>query len=569
MASLRSYKERRGNWPGKIVSPRNKWKDPEGGYKEFIIGDLFTIVKGKRLTKAHMLPGDINFIGATSTNNGLTAKIGNTGHLHPAGTITVTYNGSVGEAFYQTEQFWASDDVNVLYPKFPMNDNVALYFLAPLIKKGKSYGYSYKWTKEKMKKDSIVLPVNIRGEVDCGFIEERVRELKEERVRELKAYLSAAGFDDCTITRREEETIQLLKENAVSHKLFRIGELFDISTGRDIIIGRTKEGNVPLISHQHDDNGISKRIERMENRRLFDFNTTLSLADRGVFLATTQAENFHIGTRVKALTFKTGCQTENVRLFFVTSINKLQTFFVDYLTNATDNLPNLQISLPVDSNGNIDYGFIDTYVSAIKKEYISRIKQEIEREYKKYGQVIGNQTGKAKAIELNKTNSYYTEAYFEPLMAAEPFECYKWEGFDQSICDFFGGDKTILIGCYKGKKYKDWIHNHNIYTIRLGGAKGSMEANRELFDSTSLLILYELGKPNKLSAYKIVGNKEMGKDELLAMDYPNKKPRKSYMTFSITPLEMDLTFLIEHHLIERLIELNSDNAKGTPVFIQP
>ena len=96
-----------------------------------------------------------------------------------------------------------------------------------------------------------------------------------------------------------------------------------------------------------------------------------------------------------------------------------------------------------------------------------------------------------------------------------------------------------------------------------------METNRELFDRTSLLVLYELGKPNRLSAYKIVSNKEMGKEELLAMDYPNKKPRKSYMTFSITPLEMDLTFLIEHHLIERLIELNSENAKGTPIFIQP
>ena len=96
-----------------------------------------------------------------------------------------------------------------------------------------------------------------------------------------------------------------------------------------------------------------------------------------------------------------------------------------------------------------------------------------------------------------------------------------------------------------------------------------MEAYRELFDRTSLLVLYELGKSNNLSAYKIVGNKEMGKEELLAMDYPNKRPRKSYMTFSITPIEMDLSFLVEHHLIERLIELNSDNAKGTPVFVQP
>ena len=32
---------------------------------------------------------------------------------------------------------------------------------------------------------------------------------------------------------------------------------------------------------------------------------------------------------------------------------------------------------------------------------------------------------------------------------------------------------------------------------------------------------------------------------------------------------MDLTFLADHHLIEKLIELNVDNAKGTPAFIEP
>jgi hypothetical protein len=61
----------------------------------------------------------------------------------------------------------------------------------------------------------------------------------------------------------------------------------------------------------------------------------------------------------------------------------------------------------------------------------------------------------------------------------------------------------------------------------------------------------------------------MSKEDLQNLDYPNKKPRKSYMAFSITPLDMDLTFLAEHHLIERLVELNADNAKGTPVFIEP
>lgn len=96
-----------------------------------------------------------------------------------------------------------------------------------------------------------------------------------------------------------------------------------------------------------------------------------------------------------------------------------------------------------------------------------------------------------------------------------------------------------------------------------------MDAHRELFGSTSLLVLYELGKSDKLSAYKIIDHREIAKEELIEMGYPNKKPRMNYMSFSLEPLEMDLTFLVEHHLIEKLIELNANNAKGTPVFIEP
>ena len=179
------------------------------------------------------------------------------------------------------------------------------------------------------------------------------------------------------------------------------------------------------------------------------------------------------------------------------------------------------------------------------------------------------QINQAQELELSPLERGHFIVESVSLMAAESFERYKWEGFDRSIRDFFCENQTILIGCYKGKKYHDWIHSHNIYNIRLGKTKGSMEANRELFDNTSLLVLYELGKPDKLSAYKITDHHEISKEELIKLDYPNKKPRKSYMAFDIVPLEMDLSFLVEHHLIERLIELNANNAKGTPVFIEP
>ena len=61
----------------------------------------------------------------------------------------------------------------------------------------------------------------------------------------------------------------------------------------------------------------------------------------------------------------------------------------------------------------------------------------------------------------------------------------------------------------------------------------------------------------------------MGKEELMAMGYPNKNPRKSYMTFNIEPLEMNLSLLVNQHLIEKLIEINPENTKGAPVFIEP
>ena len=101
-------------------------------WKEFEIGKLFEIKKGKRLTKADMREGDINFIGASAVNNGVTAKIANNDYLHQPNTITVNYNGSVGVSFYQTEPFWASDDVNILYPKFKLNKHIAM-FIIPIL----------------------------------------------------------------------------------------------------------------------------------------------------------------------------------------------------------------------------------------------------------------------------------------------------------------------------------------------------------------------------------------------------------------------------------------------------
>lgn len=147
---------------------------------EFKIKDIFNVVKGTRLTKANMKEGNIKFIGSSAMNNGETQRIGNSGHLHPANTITVCYNGSIGETFYQDEPFWASDDVNVLYPNFDMNKYIAL-FICPIIRSvGQKYAFNEKWKQEDMKDAKIYLPVTQSGLPDWDYIENYMKNIMDE-----------------------------------------------------------------------------------------------------------------------------------------------------------------------------------------------------------------------------------------------------------------------------------------------------------------------------------------------------------------------------------------------------
>ena len=159
-------------------------------WASFALGALFNIVKGKRLTKAEMKSGETPFIGSSALNNGCTAMIGNDKNQHPENTITVCYNGSVGETFYQNKPYIASDDVNVLYPKFTMNRQIAL-FIVPMIKGISSrYDYIDKWKKEAMETDKIYLPVDKTGQPNWAYMEEYMRKVERKTDGMLNQFVS-------------------------------------------------------------------------------------------------------------------------------------------------------------------------------------------------------------------------------------------------------------------------------------------------------------------------------------------------------------------------------------------
>lgn len=161
-------------------------------WREFLIGDLFDVVKGTRLTKSNMRPGTIRYIGASQFDNGVTAMISNDEAVHPGNLITVCYDGPVGTTFYQPEKFWATDAVNVLYPRFDLNEMIGL-FLAPVIQEaGSAFDYGQKWGAELMRSTSICLPVISGGTPDWDYMEQAMQNIMAERETALESLQTLA-----------------------------------------------------------------------------------------------------------------------------------------------------------------------------------------------------------------------------------------------------------------------------------------------------------------------------------------------------------------------------------------
>ena len=148
-------------------------------WSEYRMGDLFQFVKGRRLTKADMIDGPINYLGAISENNGVRQHIEVAPEdISAANCITVNYNGSVGEAFYQSEPFWASDDVNILYADgWTMNKYNALFIVTVIKANRYRFSYGRKWTMDKMKESIIKLPAKADGSPDYEYMEAYIKTL--------------------------------------------------------------------------------------------------------------------------------------------------------------------------------------------------------------------------------------------------------------------------------------------------------------------------------------------------------------------------------------------------------
>lgn len=395
MARKSGSKTGRRTKPGKTVSPRS-WSLPEGGYKEFLITDIFNVCNTHNIlsSEVRLGSGKIPYLTAGESNNSIAGYIDYNPSLIEKGNV-VFIGGKTMTVTYQENDFFSNDSHNLILtpkPGIKSTKRCQLFYVTSI---KKSLSHKYHWgnsiSKAKIQSDTISLPIDKNGEIDFDFM--------ESRIRELEAYLSEAGFDNCELSQSETDTLSLFKSGKIEWKHFKIGTLYDKLELKNKVFDKRRDTStipsgkftIPLVNAKHGDNGImfyGKSDIFDSSEMTIDIVQNGAIATGNVYAQPQKTGVLWDAYLIKARTHN---DTENSLLFIACIIQKSIKSIFSYDKKATWNrVKHESIPLPVDLSGEIDYSLIETFVSAIKKKAIQSLKGFIAQEHQAYTSVVQN-----------------------------------------------------------------------------------------------------------------------------------------------------------------------------------
>lgn len=319
-------------------------------WAEFYISDIFIINPGKRLTKSDMILGNKPFIGASDSNNGVTAFISNTNVSEDSNVLGVNYNGSVVENFYHPYTCLFSDDVK----RFKLKDIVGnkyhyLFFKTVILQQKKKYAYAYKFNEQRMQKQMIMLPIDDQGKPDYSFMEQYIKE-REWQISQ--NYIKHIG--NITQSRMATQSLESRKWGE-----FYLHEIFPtIQRGKRLKTADHICGNVPYVSSSAINNGVDAFIGNSEKVR--KFNDCLTIANSGS-VGTAFYHNYEFIASDHVTELKSTRLNKYIYLFIATIVQRLETKY-SFNREINDTRINKEkILLPIDKNGDPDYDYMEQY----------------------------------------------------------------------------------------------------------------------------------------------------------------------------------------------------------------
>lgn len=353
-------------------------------YKEFKVGDLFDVnptkyYKGLRDDEVKTKDGTIPFVTTQNTNNGV-AGYSNLSAINKGNTITASDTTGDDAIFYQESDFIGRSHVQNITPKkdVTFNKHIALYIISCIKQSVHGlYDYGNKFNRQNMKNTSILLPVTSEGTPDYSYMESYIREMQREYIDSLLESNSIERNHLLKVVGLSNDEYERIKDHVVlsdakRYAEFSIDDLFVMESISQIPQGwlpKFIDCGVTYISQKIGNNGFNGYIEPTTALKLNKGGVIVVGVDKiaeGVIYW--QEEDFYAN---KMLKLSSGHVNKNSALYVVSCIKKVCEPIYSYSNKINiDKLKNTKILLPITTTGEVDYAYMEDYISKIKLIYI-------------------------------------------------------------------------------------------------------------------------------------------------------------------------------------------------------
>lgn len=329
-------------------------------WKEFQLTDLFT-VSGSKTTKIEDLidygPGPFPYVTTKASNNGVD---GFYNFYTEEGNVITIDSAVLGFASYQSKPFSASDHVEILHPKFDMDEDIGLFVCTCLNFECYRFSYGRKRSQKQLKTSLISLPACENGEPDFNLMRSLIQRIKYKK----------SGSDN--LWNNKKTSLKATDEVISSKKckMYKISDLFTVKYGINMELNALEETTVddpdaiPFVSRTEDNNGVSAYVKKVEGKEPQPAET-ITVAGGGSVLSTfVQKQPFYSGRDLYLLISKYEGMDIYSKLYICTII-KQNKYKYNYGRQANKTLPDIELLLPSLDNGDPDFCAMKNYILTI------------------------------------------------------------------------------------------------------------------------------------------------------------------------------------------------------------
>ena len=363
--------------------------------------------------------------------------------------------------FYMAHDFYAGQFTKTAFPKFEgLNWRVALWFISWFDKSSKWYlGLLVRDFEKAFCETEIIVPRNSDGTLALSYMESRIREMEESRIREMEAYLKVAGFENCELTEEEKNAIEQMRKGNVNFNSFYVTDdnkekrkngVFIVKNSHNILQSSVVagSGNIPYVTAGERNNSVWAYISYDKNQ--IEEGNAIMIGGK-TMVVTYQADDFFSNDSHNLVLYAKDkrLRKELIQLFMVSSLNKsLKPIYSWGDSISKTKIVKDMISLPVTSSGSIDYQFMETYIRAIEKQTIQRVKDWRAKEIKTTKNIVKDDTERPSLQPLLSSKRYEIQEENVPAMVADnifiPYsvEVRLWNTKRE---DLLGGNLDLLL----------------------------------------------------------------------------------------------------------------------------